>query len=108
MKRIHLDWIGLTLIAWSALARAMTMAEPFPGWDADPTRIVIAIVGLGPTGSLLLDALAWLGAGLVLTSRKSRNTDPVVLLALLGAVLILVRTFLIDAQDAEAIRIASS
>ena len=108
MKRIHLDWIGLTFIAWSALARAMTMAEPFPGWDADPTRIVIAIVGLGPTGSLLLDAIAWLGAGLVLTSRKSRSTDPVVLLALLGAVLILVRTFLIDAQDAEAIRIASS
>lgn len=108
MKRIHLDWIGLTFIAWSALARAMTMAEPFPGWDADPTRIVIAIVGLGPTGSLLLDAIAWLGVGLVLTSRKSRSTDPVVLLALLGAVLILVRTFLIDAQDAEAIRIASS
>lgn len=108
MKRVHLDWIGLTLIAWSALARAMTMAEPLPGWDADPTRIVIAIVGIGPTGSLLIDALAWLGAALVLMSPRSRGRGPLALLALLGAVLVLVRTWMLDAQDVEAVRIASS
>lgn len=108
MKRLRLDWIGLTLIAWSAFAHAMTMAEPLPGWDADPTRIVIAIIGAGPTGSLLIDAIAWLGSGLVLMSPRSRRNDPLVLLAVLGAVLILVRTWALDAQDVEAIRIASS
>ncbi|MCA9273318.1 MAG: hypothetical protein KDA31_09755 [Phycisphaerales bacterium] len=108
MRRARIDWIGLTLIAWSALAHAMTMAEPLPGWDADPTRIVIAIIGVGPTSSLLIDALAWLGAGLVLMSPRSRRNEPLALLAMLGAVFVLVRTLALDAQDVEAIRIASS
>lgn len=108
MKGLRLDWLGLMLVAWSVLARALVMAEPFPGWDADPTRIVIAIVGIGPTGSLLLDAMAWLGTGLVLCSRRARATEPLVLLAMVSGVVILVRTMLFDRGDAEAIRIASS
>ncbi len=108
MSRVRFDWVGLILIAWSVLARATTMAEPLPGWDADPTRIPIAIIGLGPTGSLLLDAMAWLGAGLVLTNKRSRRSEPLALLALAGALLVIAHTALVDAQNVEAIRIGSS
>lgn len=108
MKRARLDWIGLILIAWSVLGRALVMAEPFPGWDADPTRVAIAIVGLGPTGSLALDALAWLGAGLAFLGRRGKVSDPLAMLALVGALFIVGRTLLLDRDNAEAIRIASS
>lgn len=106
--RVRLDWLGLVLIAWSVLARALVMAEPLPGWDADPTQITIAIIGLGPTGSLTLDALAWLGAGLVFGSRKGRVFDPLSGMAILAGLCILIRAFLVDSGDVEAIRIASA
>ena len=61
MSRVRLDWVGLTLILWSVLTRAAVNAEPLPGWDADPTQMSIAIVGIGPTGSLVCDIAAWFG-----------------------------------------------
>ena len=110
MKRARLDWIGLTLLLWSVLARAAVGSEPLPGWDADPTQISIAIIGLGPAGSLVLDIAAWLGAACVFIGNRSRRSsiDPLALLALLGAICILARTLIVDGSDTEAVRIGSS
>lgn len=110
MSRVRLDWVGLTLILWSVLTRAAVNAEPLPGWDADPTQMSIAIVGIGPTGSLVCDIAAWFGAALVFLNKRTRQTriDPLALLGFLGALCILGRTLLIDAGDTEAIRIGSS
>ncbi|RNC81588.1 MAG: hypothetical protein ED559_07300 [Phycisphaera sp.] len=109
MSRVRLDWAGLVLIMWSALTRASAGAEPLPGWDADPTRSAFAVIGIGPTGSLILDIAAWLGAALVFASRAGRSRqDPLVIVAFLGAIAILLRTFLIDSGNIEAIRIGSA
>ncbi len=109
MNRRNLIWAGLLFILSSALCRAAVNAETLPGWDADPTRMNIAIIGLGPTGSLVLDMCAWLGAAMVFAfSKRHSRMDPLAILGVLGALLILVRTFVFDAQNPDAIRIASS
>ncbi len=109
MRRLRLEWAGLVLILWSALTRAAANAEPLPGWDADPTQSAFAVIGIGPTGSLLLDLMAWLGAALVFASRGKQNgQDPLVLAGFIGAVGIFLRTSLIDSASVDAIRIGSS
>ncbi|HED52615.1 MAG TPA: hypothetical protein ENJ00_00230 [Phycisphaerales bacterium] len=110
MNARKLEWAGLTLILWSVLTRASVNAEPLPGWDADPTQVVVTILGLGPTGSLMLDLAAWLGTLLVLTGvRKQRQKISLLIpLALLGGVAVWLRTALLDWHDVEAVRIASS
>ncbi|GAB5495368.1 MAG: hypothetical protein Phyf2KO_04480 [Phycisphaerales bacterium] len=109
MSRVRLDWVGLVFILWSALTRAAVGAEPLPGWDADPTRTAFAVIGIGPTGSLLLDLLAWLGATLVFASRsRQMRFDPLVVIAFIGAIAILLRTLVFDAGNVEAVRIGSS
>jgi len=110
VKRVRLDWIGLTLILWSVLTRAAVSAEPLPGWDADPTQMSIAIIGIGPTGSLVFDIAAWFGAGCIFFHRRknSAKLDPLVLVSFVGALCILARTLLVDGADTEAVRIGSS
>lgn len=109
MSRVRLDWSGLVLIMWSMLTRAAAGAEPLPGWDADPARSAFAVIGIGPTGSVLLDLVAWLGAALVFASRaRQSRLDTLVIVAFLGAVTIQLRTLLVDSGNVEAIRIGSA
>jgi len=106
----RLEWTGLTLILWSVFAHASTTAEPLPGWDADPTQVIVTILGLGPTGSLLLDLAAWLGALLILLGARKhlRECSWLVPLGLFGALAVWVRAATLDWHDVEALRIASS
>lgn len=91
--------IGIALVVVAALVRAMTVTLPLPHFDADPRTTAIpelappstgigvldAILGnpsgLGPTGGLVLDAIALLGAALAIgaAARSLCRSDGLVL-----------------------------
>lgn len=59
-----LRWGGLLLAVAGAAFRAVTTISPFPAWELDPLVIASPAAGLGPGGSMLIDSLILLGAGL--------------------------------------------
>lgn len=91
--------VGIALVVVAALVRAMTVSLPLPHFDADPRTTAVpelappstgigvldAILGnpsgLGPTGGLVLDAIALLGAALAIgaAARSLRRSDGFVL-----------------------------
>lgn len=70
-----LTWAGLILVLAPMLFRAMTQVSTLPYWDMDPLISWSPLVGIGPAGSLLVDALIIFGAGLLLigTARHARS-----------------------------------
>ncbi len=107
MSRARLIQVCLGVLLVSVLAKATAAFEPFPGWDANPLTTVTAITGLGPTAGLVLDALAAIGAGLLIVLARHR-CGWVGAIALLGGIGLVVRTLLIDAGDAEPLPIAGA
>ncbi len=62
----RLLWLGSTTILTAALARAAVRHDPLPGWTMDPTVAWSPLLGIGPAGSVALDAITLLGAASVL------------------------------------------
>jgi tetratricopeptide (TPR) repeat protein len=83
-----LRWAGLVLGVGAAMLRAITNFSPLPYWELDPLVFPASLSGLGPGGSLLVDSLIMLGAGLILAgqfaARQSVRLVPSALV-LLGA-----------------------
>ncbi|MGH7131799.1 MAG: O-antigen ligase family protein [Phycisphaerales bacterium] len=78
-----LTWVGLILVLAPMLFRAMTQVSILPYWDMDPLISWSPLVGIGPAGSLLVDALIILGAGLLLIGTAHRARSAWFLLAAL-------------------------
>lgn len=53
---------GAVLAAWAAVVRATVSWDPFPYWDADPTRAWVPMTGFGPAAGVGLDLVVVLGS----------------------------------------------
>lgn len=65
-------WIGLGLIAASAIAHASVGYDPLPMWSADPTVVYAPQTTLGPAESIALDMIALAGTALLALSGAVR------------------------------------
>ncbi|MEO1535530.1 MAG: hypothetical protein AAFS11_08215 [Planctomycetota bacterium] len=90
-----------------ALIRAVVLFEPLPGWDTNPLNNVSAILGLGPTAYLALDAIACLASAVLCWLLGSRLAMAG-LLSLLGAVAVAVHTVAFEQGNAEPVAIAGA
>jgi tetratricopeptide (TPR) repeat protein len=61
-----LRWLGVALVFGSLLTRATVPTTNLPAWDSDPTYFSIITPGLGPAGSMLIDAIALAGTAAML------------------------------------------
>ncbi len=61
-----LRWGGLLTVLTVAVMRCATSFPPQVWFDVDPAFDPTRLAGLGPAGSLLLDAMLWLGCAMVL------------------------------------------
>lgn len=64
-------WLGLTLVLAPLLIRATSTLSLMPGWDMDPLVLGDIRTGLTPAGSLLIDVIVLLGAGLLLVGARA-------------------------------------
>jgi O-Antigen ligase len=65
----------ITILVVLAL-RVLVAYDPTPGWGGDPLEMEAPIVSLTPMGSLILDALTFAGAALILASMARRGMAP--------------------------------
>lgn len=67
-------WAGLLLVLAPLLIRAMSPLANLPYWDLDPLTVPASHLGLGPAGSMTVDACVMFGAGLLMigTARLPR------------------------------------
>lgn len=77
------SWIGLFLVLTPLLVRASTGVVTLPGWDIDPTIFHANTPAIGPAGSMLIDAVVLLGAGVLALgeARARRGMHPAWLIA---------------------------
>ncbi|MDX2116200.1 MAG: O-antigen ligase family protein [Planctomycetota bacterium] len=85
--RTTLSRVGAGLIAFAALSRLFTAASRVPWWDIDPLTSLTPETTRTPATGLLLDALVWLGALLIVLAAPRGRAFPwrTGLLALAGA-----------------------
>lgn len=106
-----MGWLALGLTAFGMLARAFTSHEPMPGFGFDPMVHSPPPVGMGPTASLMLDAVTLLGAALVLWSeqRAARTVRTgLVALGMIGALVALAHGLVFRGLNLEALRLGAS
>jgi hypothetical protein len=65
----------ITILVVLAL-RVLVACDPTPGWGGDPLEMESPIVSLTPMGSLIVDALTFAGAALILVSMSRRAQAP--------------------------------
>jgi hypothetical protein len=100
-----LRWFGLAVMLAAFLTRAMVPTTTLPAWDMDPTYYPLNTPALGPGGSMLIDALALLGAAAVLIGEAlvGRRVHPLWLLgALAGTVTALLHGWWFQALGSNA------
>jgi hypothetical protein len=68
--------IGVLILLFVLCARVLVNYDPIPGWGGDPLELESPIVGLTPMGSLILDALTYLGSALILLAMSRRGFSP--------------------------------
>jgi len=89
----------------------MVSHEPMPGFGFDPMVQSPPPVGMGPTASLMLDAVTILGAALILWSeqRAARTVRTgIVALGIVGALVALAHGLVFRGLNLEALRIGAS
>ncbi len=104
-------WIALGGVLLGVLARLVVSHEPTPGFGFNPLVQVPPEVGMGPTASLVLDALTLMASALLLwcEHRLGRRVHlGIVLLALAGGAIALAHSLLIDGLTIEALRLGGS
>ena len=86
------SWVGLLLMLGALMIRALSPLATLPYWDLDPLVAPAAASGLGPAGSMIVDACVMLGAGLLLfgTARLGRPRGLAVALLLLAPAFIVI------------------
>ncbi len=99
-----LPWVAAGLVLLAAFARFTTVASAgLPGWFTDPWIDRSREATLTPMGSLLLDAMVWLGAVAAVFGERRRGR-PVRMLApgaiLLGAIVIALHGFVLHSPEA--------
>ncbi|MFN7020576.1 MAG: O-antigen ligase family protein [Phycisphaerales bacterium] len=103
----RLRWLGLALVVVPWLVRATSSTTHLPAWDLDPTIYWLTSPAIGPAGSLLIDALALLGAGLALLSetRAGRAVSRKAIgLALIGSAACAAHAWLLPSPDCAAVK----
>lgn len=83
--REALLWIGAALVLAPTLLRLVVALDPMPGWGTDLLLMWIPPSGLGAFGTLVLDVLTVLGAGVVIATTSVHARMSVVALAVLGS-----------------------
>ena len=78
---------AVVLVLAPLLLRAVQPVSTLPGWELDPLVLPVVASGLGPGGSMLVDAVGLLGAALAIAVAGVGRREAA--LALLGAVPIL-------------------
>lgn len=68
-----LRWGGLLVLLACATLRATVDLEPLPHWDLDPARVSAPVTGIGPAGTMLLDAVTLLAAAAALLGERLRG-----------------------------------
>jgi tetratricopeptide (TPR) repeat protein len=71
-----LETAGLVLTLAPTLTRATVGVTTLPVWDMDPLIFPLPMSGLGPAGSMLVDALVLIGAALLLLASFLRGRGP--------------------------------
>ncbi|MCL4220932.1 MAG: O-antigen ligase family protein [Phycisphaerales bacterium] len=83
-------WIGAMLVLLPTLLRLVVAIDPMPAWGTDLLVMWIPPAGLGAFGTLMLDVLTVLGAGVVLAATPVHGRVSVVALTVIGSVGVLV------------------
>ncbi len=104
-------WIALGGVLFGVLARLVVSHEPTPGFGFNPLVQVPPEVGMGPTASLLLDALTLFASALLLwcEHRLGRRVRlGIVLFSLAGGAVALAHGLLLDGLNIEALRLGGA
>ncbi|MCC6320274.1 MAG: O-antigen ligase family protein [Phycisphaerales bacterium] len=96
-------WVGLALVLVPWLVRATSGATSVPGWDLDPTAYWLDSPAIGPAGSMLLDAVAVIGAALLLWTERGVRAWAVGL-AVIGTMACAAHAWLLPSADCAAVR----
>jgi hypothetical protein len=111
-------WTGWLIVLGCVLVRIQTALVPFPYWDVDPITTSPAFLGLGPAGSVLVDVVMMLGAGIALLghalargSSAGVQTSPTLwhtLLIAIGATGVMLHAFVIPGDTIDTMRIGAT
>lgn len=109
-----LMWAGWLVVLACALLRVQTAFIPFPYWDVDPTYAEGTMLGLAPVGSVLVDIIMMLGAGVALlgSALHTPSMHPAAtictILAAIGAVGLSLHAWVLPTGTIEDVRIGAS
>lgn len=98
---------GFLLLVVPAVLRVLVLVSPNPFFTFNPLEIALPVEGLGPSGSLALDALSWLGFLLVLVTEIFDRHSLHWRLVLLALIPIIATTFHVLAWPTPAVPLDS-